>query len=125
MLVAVIEDDPIIARSVSKAVKGAGHECVCVDDGEAAIRDETILSSDLVILDLMLPGTDGVEVLRAARSHGSRTPVIVLTARGSIDEKLEAFEAGADDYLPKPFDPEEMELRVRALLRRSGRLARS
>ena len=120
MLVAVIEDDPIIARSVSKAVKGAGHECVCVDDGEAAIRDETILSSDLVILDLMLPGTDGVEVLRAARSHGSRTPVIVLTARGSIDEKLEAFEAGADDYLPKPFEMDELLARIEAVHRRTS-----
>lgn len=120
MLVAVIEDDPIIARSVSKAVKGAGHECVCVDDGGEAIRNETILSSDLVILDLMLPGADGVEVLRSARSHGSRTPVIVLTARGSIDEKLEAFEAGADDYLPKPFEMDELLARIEAVHRRTS-----
>lgn len=120
MLVAVIEDDPIIARSVSKAVTGAGHECVCVPDGRAAIRDETLLSSDLVILDLMLPGADGVEVLRTARSRGLRTPVIVLTARGGIDDKLEAFQAGADDYLPKPFEMDELLARIEAVRRRAA-----
>jgi two-component system OmpR family response regulator len=120
MLVAVIEDDPIIARSVSKAVTGAGHECVCVSDGRTAIRDEIVLSSDLVILDLMLPGTDGVEVLRAARARGQRTPVIVLTARGGIDDKLEAFGAGADDYLPKPFEMDELLARIEAVRRRAA-----
>lgn len=120
MLVAVIEDDPIIARAVSKAVTGAGHECVCVRDGTDAIRDETLLSSDLVILDLMLPGADGVTVLREARSHGLRTPVIVLTARDGIADKLEAFGAGADDFLPKPFEMDELLARIEAVRRRTA-----
>jgi len=120
MLVAVIEDDPIIARSVSAAVTGAGHECVCVGDGTAAVEDETLLTSDLVILDLMLPGADGIQVLRQARSHGLRTPVIVLTARGGIADKLEAFRAGADDFLPKPFEMDELLARIEAVRRRTA-----
>jgi len=120
MQVALVEDDPVIAKVVSTAVCEAGHECAVMADGVAAIDDRTLLGNDLVILDLMLPGADGVEVLRAARSHGSRTPVIVLTARGSIDEKLEAFEAGADDYLPKPFEMDELLARIEAVHRRTS-----
>lgn len=119
MQVAIVEDDPIIAKAVSTAVIDAGHQCRWIDDGAAA-GDESLLASDLVILDLMLPGEDGLTVLRRARSHGVRTPVIVLTARGLVAEKVRAFEAGADDYLVKPFDMDELLARIEAVHRRAG-----
>jgi two-component system OmpR family response regulator/two-component system copper resistance phosphate regulon response regulator CusR len=119
MQVAIVEDDPIIAKAVSAAVVDAGHDCRWIPDGSAA-GDDSLLASDLVILDLMLPGTDGLSVLRAARSRGVRTPVIVLTARGVVAEKVEAFEAGADDYLVKPFDMDELLARIEAVHRRAG-----
>ena len=92
MHVSIVEDDPVIAKAVSTAVREAGHECTCVADGESAIRDKTLMSSDIVVLDLMLPRASGLEVLRAARTAGVRTPVIVLTARGTVPDKLEGFE---------------------------------
>ena len=120
MQIAIIEDDPVIAKSVSKAVRDAGHECTVVSDGEAAIHGQAVLGSDLVLLDLMLPKTDGLEVLRQARSAGVRTPVIILTARGTLPDKLRGFEAGADDYLVKPFTMDELLARIEALHRRSA-----
>lgn len=120
MQVTIIEDDPLIARAVSTAVRDAGHECTWITDGAAAIRDEAFLASDLVVLDLMLPKVDGLEVLRTARSHGVRTPVIVLTARDTVPDKLECFEAGADDYLVKPFAMDELLARIDAVHRRTS-----
>ncbi len=120
MQVAIIEDDPLIARAVSTAVREAGHDCNWVADGETAIRDETFLGSDLVVLDLMLPKVPGLDVLRAARSQGVRTPVIVLTARGTVPDKLEGFEAGADDYIVKPFAMDELLARIDAVHRRTA-----
>ncbi len=120
MQVAIVEDDPIIGKAVSTAVRDAGHECRWISDGDTAIRDRVILASDLVVLDLMLPGTDGVEVLRAARMQGVRTPVIVLTARGLVPDKLQAFGAGADDYLVKPFAMDELLARIDAVHRRTA-----
>jgi two-component system OmpR family response regulator len=120
MHVAIIEDDPVIAKSVSKAVRGAGHECTVVPDGESALRGQTLLGSDLVLLDLMLPKAGGLEVLRQARSAGVRTPVIILTARGTVSDKLQGFDAGADDYLVKPFTMDELLARIEALHRRSA-----
>jgi two-component system OmpR family response regulator/two-component system copper resistance phosphate regulon response regulator CusR len=119
MQVAIVEDDPIIAKAVSSAVSAAGHQCRWIPDGSAATK-ESMIASDLVILDLMLPGADGLTVLRAARAGGVRTPVIVLTARGLVNEKLEAFEAGADDYLVKPFAMDELLARITAVHRRAG-----
>jgi two-component system OmpR family response regulator/two-component system copper resistance phosphate regulon response regulator CusR len=119
MQVAIVEDDPIIAKAVSSAVSAAGHHCRWIPDGSAAGK-EAMIASDLVILDLMLPGADGLTVLRAARAGGVRTPVIVLTARGLVSEKLEAFEAGADDYLVKPFAMDELLARIAAVHRRAG-----
>ena len=120
MHVAIIEDDPSIARSVSRAIRETGHECTCVADGDAAIRDQTLLASDLVVLDLMLPGSSGFEVLARARAAGVRTPVIVLTARDSVPDKLAGFAAGADDYLAKPFSMDELLARIEAVRRRSA-----
>ena len=120
MQVSIIEDDPLIARAVSTAIREAGHDCHWVADGEAAIRDQTLLGSDLVVLDLMLPKVPGLDVLRMARAQGVRTPVIVLTARGGMPDKLEGFETGADDYLVKPFAMDELLARIDAVHRRTS-----
>ena len=120
MQVTIVEDNLFIARAVSTAVREAGHDCTWLADGAVAIRDEAFLSSDLVVLDLMLPKVGGLDVLRAARNHGVRTPVIVLTARGTVPDKLEGFEAGADDYLVKPFAMDELLARIEAVHRRTA-----
>lgn len=120
MQVAIVEDDPIIAKAVSAAVTDAGHDCRWIADGSAAERDTSLIASDLIILDLMLPGTDGLSVLKSARARGVRTPVIVLTARGLVAEKLRAFEAGADDYMVKPFEMDELLARIEAVHRRTA-----
>jgi DNA-binding response OmpR family regulator len=120
MQIAIVEDDPIVAKAVSTAMREAGHECTWVPDGETAIRQNTLLSSDVVVLDLMLPKTGGLDVLRAARRGGVNTPVIVLTALGTVPQKLEGFQAGADDYLVKPFAIDELVARVEAVHRRSA-----
>jgi two-component system OmpR family response regulator/two-component system copper resistance phosphate regulon response regulator CusR len=118
--VAIIEDDPAIAKAVGTAVREAGHECTWVADGATALRDRTLASTDLVVLDLMLPKADGLEILQAARAAGIRTPVIVLTALGTTAEKLRGFAAGADDYLVKPFAVDELLARIEAIHRRSA-----
>jgi two-component system OmpR family response regulator len=120
MHLSIVEDDPLIARAVCTAVRAAGHDCTWVPDGETAIRNETIGTSDLVVLDLMLPNVGGMDVLRAARAAGVRTPVILLTALGTVPDKLQGFEAGADDYLVKPFAIDELLARIEAIHRRSA-----
>jgi len=120
MHVGIIEDDVSIARSISQAIREAGHECTCVADGDQAIRERTLLSSDLVVLDLMLPGADGLEVLARSRAAGVRTPVIVLTARDAVADRLAGFAAGADDYLAKPFAMDELLARIEAVRRRTA-----
>lgn len=120
MQVALVEDDPVIAKAVSTAVCEAGHQCAVMADGIAAIDDRMLLGNDLVILDLMLPGLDGLEILRTIRGRGVRTPVIVLTARGTVPDKLKAFDAGADDYIVKPFAMDELMARVEAVYRRTS-----
>jgi len=119
MQVAIVEDDPIIGRAVSTAIREAGHECTWLADGADAIQQDVLLASDLVVLDLMLPKIGGLDVLRAARTRGIRTPVIVLTARGTTPDKLAGFDAGADDYLVKPFEIDELLARIEAVHRRT------
>jgi two-component system OmpR family response regulator/two-component system copper resistance phosphate regulon response regulator CusR len=120
MQIAIVEDDPVIGRAVSTAIREAGHECTWIPDGAAAVEADALLASDLVVLDLMLPKVGGLDVLRAARSRGIRTPVIVLTARGTVPDKLEGFAAGADDYLVKPFEMDELLARIDAVHRRTS-----
>lgn len=120
MHVAIVEDDPLLARSISQAVEERGHHCTWVSDGAQAARDMTLASADLVVLDLMLPKVGGMELLRAARAAGIRTPVIVLTALGTVPERLAGFAAGADDYVVKPFALDELLARIEALRRRSS-----
>ena len=120
MQVAIVEDDPVIGRAVSTAIREAGHECTWIPDGAAAVDTDALLANDIVVLDLMLPKISGLDVLRAARSRGIRTPVIVLTARGTVPDKLEGFQAGADDYLVKPFEMDELLARIEAVHRRTS-----
>ena len=80
MQVAIVEDDPVIAKAVATAVREAGHQCTWVADGESAIRDKTLMSSDIVVLDMMLPKASGLDVLRAARQAGVRTPCLLYTS---------------------------------------------
>lgn len=120
MHVAIIEDDPTIARAVATALRERGHTCRCLESGTEAIADNAVLAADLVVLDSMLPGVNGLEVLRTARAAGVRTPVIMLTAKGTLPDKLEGFEAGCDDYLVKPFSIDELLARVEVLHRRAA-----
>ena len=118
----VVEDDRLIAEVLLAYLGDAGHQVEWCTDGTVAAQTWPRRQPDLVILDLMLPGLSGLELLRRHRRTGSRAPVIVLSARGEEEDRLVGFETGADDYVVKPFSPREMVLRVEALLRRTERL---
>lgn len=122
MRVLAVEDDDRIARDVAAALEGAGFRVERAADGESAWFLGDTEDFDLVVLDLGLPRMDGLSVLKRWRAAGRDMPVLVLTARGSWQERVEGIEAGADDYLPKPFRMEELLARARALMRRAGGL---
>lgn len=120
MRVLVVEDEKKMASFILKGLKEVGFlPEVCHRGDEALVR---ILSSafDAVVLDIMLPGLDGLAIVRRMRSQGCTTPVLMLSARGDVDERVEGIEAGADDYLAKPFAVKEVIARVRALVRRAS-----
>src|ERR671922_829350 len=119
MRVLVVEDEPRIAADVSAALKAAGYVPEIATDGEEAWFRGDTQDYDLIVLDLGLPRLDGLAVLKRWRTEGRNTPILVLTARGAWSERVEGIDAGADDYLPKPFRMEELIARVRALIRRS------
>ncbi len=116
----VVEDDPKIRRDLTHALKDAGFLVEATDDGANAWFRGGTERYDLIILDLGLPGLPGLEVLGRWRGEGVETPVLVLTAKGSWMDRVEGINAGADDYLPKPFRIEELVARARALVRRSA-----
>lgn len=120
MRVLAVEDDPRIAADVAAALTGAGFRTETCADGEEAWFLGDTENYDLIVLDLGLPGMDGLSVLKRWRAAGCDTPVLVLTARGTWQERVEGIEAGADDYLPKPFRMEELVARARALVRRAA-----
>lgn len=120
MRVLAVEDDARIAESLKKSLTVAGFLVETCDDGEAAWFLGDTEDFDLIVLDLGLPKLDGLSVLKRWRANGRQMPVIVLTARGAWQERVEGIEAGADDYLVKPFRMEELVARVRALIRRSA-----
>jgi DNA-binding response OmpR family regulator len=115
----IVEDDATIARFVELELKHAGFSVLRAGDGTAAIELVMENDVDLVILDLMLPGIDGLDVARHIRKRGLETPILMLTARAETHDVVSGFEAGADDYLRKPFEIPELMSRVRALLKRS------
>jgi two-component system, OmpR family, response regulator len=120
MKVLVAEDERRIADDVATALKASGMVVDLVADGEEAWFKGDVEDYDAVVLDLGLPKLDGLTVLKRWRAGGRRFPVLVLTARGVWTERVEGINAGADDYLPKPFEMEELIARLRALLRRSA-----
>lgn len=118
MNVLVVEDDPLVGKSLHKGFVEAGHDCALVRDGERGLEEAASQRFDAVVLDLLLPGLPGLEVLRQLRGLGVRTPVILLTALGSVEERVAGLEAGADDYLVKPFAFAELLARLNAVCRR-------
>lgn len=116
----IVEDDPEVGMGLEKFFALKGYKITYVADGEEALRQmRSMPPYDLVLLDVMLPAKDGFEVLREARNAGVDSPVIILTVKGQDSDKLRGFELGADDYVTKPFNAEELAARVRAVLRRS------
>jgi DNA-binding response OmpR family regulator len=120
--VLVVDDEEAILEFVEMGLRYEGFEVELASDGPGALAAFSRRRPDLVILDLNLPGLDGIEVCRRLR-RSSDVPIIMLTARGEVDERVEGLEAGADDYLPKPFKFKELLARVRAVLRRRTTLA--
>ncbi|MBN9445070.1 response regulator transcription factor [Bosea sp. (in: a-proteobacteria)] len=120
MRVLVVEDTADIAEAVVMRLEKIGHAVDWEQDGITASELLAVQAYDLVVLDLSLPGQDGLAVLRQMRTRRLKTPVLVLTARSAVDERIGALDLGADDYLVKPFDYGELEARARALLRRSA-----
>ena len=117
--VLVVEDDPSIAEFVEMELSHQGLDVLCVPDGRSGLEAVRAFGPEAVILDVMLPGMSGVGVLRELRREGNHVPVIMLTARNTRDDKVHGLDSGADDYLTKPFDIEELLARLRALLRRT------
>ena len=120
MKLLLIEDNPAMRTTLQRSFERRGMQIVTCDDGLRAVDRWQASVPDVVLLDLSLPGIDGLEVLARARAAGLRTPVLILTARGTVGDRILGLNTGADDYLPKPFDLDELEARVRALVRRSA-----
>jgi two-component system, OmpR family, response regulator len=120
MRILVVEDDLRIASDVADTLNAAGYIVETISDGEEAWFRGDTEEYDMIVLDLGLPTMDGLAVLKRWRAAGRAIPILVLTARGSWAERVEGIDAGADDYLPKPFRMEELLARVRALIRRSA-----
>jgi two-component system response regulator TctD len=116
----LIEDDPALHTTLQRSLIRAQMRVDVCSDGALALTQWTASEPDVVVLDLSLPGMDGLDVLKRARRKGLRTPVLILTARGTVGDRVMGLNAGADDYLPKPFDLDELEARIRALHRRNA-----
>ena len=123
MRLLVVEDEPDLASTLRKSLVEEGFAVDVVADGQDALWQASSVSYDVVILDLMLPGLSGIEILQRLRAAGNRVPVLVLTARDGSADKISALNTGADDYLTKPFTFAELLARVRALIRRSAGVA--
>ena len=120
MNILVVEDEHNLADAIVKILSDAGYNAEAVYDGKDGLRGATSDLYDLIILDVMLPGMDGFEIVHELRRRQISTPVLMLTARTSTGDKVEGLDSGADDYMTKPFESAELLARVRALLRRKG-----
>lgn len=120
MHILIVEDDRTTADYVSDGLRRSGFVCTHAADGEEGLVAVLYGGYDAVVMDIMLPKLDGLEIIRRARAAGVRTPIIVLSARGSVEAKVTGLEAGGDDYLAKPFSITELVARVQALLRRAS-----
>jgi DNA-binding response OmpR family regulator len=120
MRILLVEDEPQIVRMLERGLAAHGYRCISADNGEDGLRMAIRENVDLVVLDIMLPGLDGNEVLRRIRLRQPNLPVLMLTARDETRHKVVALNSGADDYLTKPFDFEELLARIRVLLRRAN-----
>jgi DNA-binding response OmpR family regulator len=115
----IVEDDDSVARFLAQATREAGYDVEAVSDGIEGLRRGATGAFDLLLLDVMLPGLDGLEVCRRLRATQMRVPILIITARDTLEDKLAGLDGGADDYLVKPFHVAELLARVRALLRRA------
>jgi two-component system OmpR family response regulator/two-component system copper resistance phosphate regulon response regulator CusR len=117
--VLIVEDDELLGKALKKGLQEAGHDCAWVKTGRRGLDEAVEQKADVVVLDLMLPDVPGLELLRELRRRGIATPVLILTALGSVDERVVGLEAGADDYLVKPFAFPELLARLGAITRRT------
>ena len=120
MKVLIVDDDRALRDALRRALGLAGYDIALAEDGQEALAQAAAAAPDAMVLDVGLPGIDGLEVCRQLRGSGNRLPVLMLTARDAIADRIDGLDAGADDYLVKPFDVGELKARLRALLRRSG-----
>ncbi|MDR7331722.1 response regulator transcription factor [Roseateles asaccharophilus] len=120
MKLLVIEDNAAMQTTLQRSFERRGFRVSICDDGAKALNRWQAGVPDVVLLDLTMPGLDGLDVLAQARAQGLTTPVIIITARGTLGDRILGLNIGADDYLPKPFDLDELEARIRALVRRQG-----
>ncbi|MBP7452837.1 MAG: response regulator transcription factor [Ottowia sp.] len=120
MKLLVVEDDPTLQATLERTLTRRGFTVAAVGDGLVALQRWAATPPDAVVLDLSLPGLDGLQVLAQARAQGLGAPVLILTARGAVGDRVLGLNAGADDYLAKPFDLDELEARLRALVRRGA-----
>jgi two-component system response regulator MprA len=120
MRVLIVDDDRALRDALRRALVLGGYDTVPVGNGEEALAEVARSEPDAVVLDIGLPDIDGLEVCRRLRGAGNRVPVLMLTARDAVEDRIDGLDAGADDYLVKPFDVGELQARLRALLRRSG-----
>jgi two-component system, OmpR family, response regulator TctD len=123
MKLLLVEDDAIMRSVLERTLSRRGILIEACGDGLVALEKWRAMSFDVVLLDLTLPGIDGLQVLAQARQSGLNTPVLIATARGTVGDRIMGLNLGADDYLPKPFDLDELEARLRALVRRRGTTA--
>ncbi len=122
MRILLVEDEPNAAKMLAKGLREETYAVDVAENGETASEQAFINDYDLIILDIMLPGKDGFDVCREIRAAGSAVPILMLTARDAVEDRIEGLDTGADDYLTKPFDFDELLARVRALLRRGAAL---
>ena len=119
MQILVVEDEPKVAGALKEGLETEGYEVTVAQTGEEGFFHASARTFDLIILDIMLPGRDGIEVLQTLRRQGTKLPVLLLTAKDAIEDRVLGLDAGADDYLVKPFAFAELSARIRALLRRN------